>query len=62
MGEAAKAGRESESGFSIKPIYVRDDLPDDLDQRLSTPREYPNTPGVYQQMYTTRPWTSLLYT
>src|SRR5512138_1901906 len=61
MGEPAKPGRESESGFSIRTVYDRNDLPDDLDKRLGVPGEYPFTRGVYPGMYTRRPWTMRQY-
>jgi len=61
MGEQAKPGRASESGFPIRPVYARPDLPDDLDDRLGSPGEYPFTRGVYPGMYTQRPWTMRQY-
>jgi methylmalonyl-CoA mutase N-terminal domain/subunit len=61
MGESAKAGRDSESGFVIKPVYGPEDLPDDLDERLAEPGSYPFTRGVYPSMYTSRPWTMRQY-
>jgi methylmalonyl-CoA mutase, N-terminal domain len=53
--------RRSESGFPIKAVYERADAPEDLDQRLGRPGEYPYTRGVYPTMYTTRPWTMRQY-
>jgi methylmalonyl-CoA mutase N-terminal domain/subunit len=53
--------RLSESGFPIKAVYERADAPDDLDQRIGRPGEYPYTRGVYSTMYTTRPWTMRQY-
>jgi methylmalonyl-CoA mutase N-terminal domain/subunit len=61
MGEHAKPGRASESGFPIRPVYDRADLPDDLAERLGRPGAYPYTRGVYPQMYTARPWTIRQY-
>jgi methylmalonyl-CoA mutase N-terminal domain/subunit len=61
MAEPAKSGRESESGFLIRPVYGPGDLPGDLAQRLGDPGEYPYTRGVYQGMYTRRPWTMRQY-
>jgi methylmalonyl-CoA mutase N-terminal domain/subunit len=52
------AGRPSESGFPVKPVYDKSDLPADLDER---PGAYPFTRGVYPTMYTTRPWTMRQY-
>jgi methylmalonyl-CoA mutase N-terminal domain/subunit len=53
--------RRSESGFPIKVVYDRADAPEDLDERLGRPGEYPYTRGVYPTMYTTRPWTMRQY-
>lgn len=61
MGEQAKPGRHSESGFPIQPVYARADLPDDRADRLGEPGEYPYTRGVYPGMYTARPWTMRQY-
>jgi methylmalonyl-CoA mutase, N-terminal domain len=55
------AARRGESGFPIKPVYDRTDLPGDLDERLGRPGEYPYTRGVYPTMYTSRPWTMRQY-
>jgi methylmalonyl-CoA mutase, N-terminal domain len=61
MGEDALPGRQSESGFVVKPVYGESDLPDDLTERLGGPGDYPYTRGVYPTMYTTRPWTMRQY-
>ncbi|HEX7744702.1 MAG TPA: methylmalonyl-CoA mutase family protein [Micromonosporaceae bacterium] len=53
--------RLSESGFPIKAVYEHADFPDDLDERIGRPGEYPYTRGVYPTMYTTRPWTMRQY-
>src|SRR2546428_8357914 len=53
--------RRAESGFVLHPVYRADDLPDDLDQRVGEPGEYPFTRGVYPTMYTRRPWTMRQY-
>jgi methylmalonyl-CoA mutase N-terminal domain/subunit len=53
--------RLSESGFPVKPVYDRSDLPADLESRLGKPGEYPFTRGVYPTMYTSRPWTMRQY-
>jgi methylmalonyl-CoA mutase N-terminal domain/subunit len=53
--------RLSESGFPIKDVYDRSDLPEDLDARLGRPGAYPYTRGVYPSMYTSRPWTMRQY-
>ncbi|MQA81506.1 MAG: methylmalonyl-CoA mutase [Streptosporangiales bacterium] len=55
-------GRESESGFSIPPVYGPESLDGfDPDERLGRPGEYPYTRGVYPSMYTSRPWTMRQY-
>ena len=61
MSESAKSGRDSQSGFVIKPVYGVEDLPADLPERLGAPGEYPYTRGVYPGMYTKRPWTMRQY-
>jgi methylmalonyl-CoA mutase N-terminal domain/subunit len=61
MGQRAQSGRESESGFSIETVYDEEDLPDQLDERLGAPGEYPYTRGIYPTMYTSRPWTMRQY-
>ncbi|HYN92542.1 MAG TPA: methylmalonyl-CoA mutase family protein [Pilimelia sp.] len=57
----APAGRASESGFGLRPVYDGGDLPADLPERLGRPGEYPYTRGVYPAMYTHRPWTMRQY-
>jgi methylmalonyl-CoA mutase N-terminal domain/subunit len=51
----------AESGFEIKPVYRRDDVAPDVDERLGEPGAYPYTRGVYPAMYTKRPWTMRQY-
>ncbi|MEU8229513.1 methylmalonyl-CoA mutase family protein [Actinoplanes sp. NPDC048967] len=51
----------AESGFEIKPVYHRDDVAPDVDERLGEPGAYPYTRGVYPTMYTQRPWTMRQY-
>jgi methylmalonyl-CoA mutase N-terminal domain/subunit len=53
--------RSNESGLPVKPVYVRDDLAPDIGERLGRPGEYPYTRGVYETMYTQRPWTMRQY-
>src|SRR6201991_3968876 len=55
------AQRKSESGFEVKPVYDRTDLPGDVDERVGRPGDYPYTRGVYPTMYTSRPWTMRQY-
>ena len=37
--------RFTDSGIEIEPLYTADDIPDDLDERLGQPGEYPFTRG-----------------
>ncbi|HEX5543286.1 MAG TPA: methylmalonyl-CoA mutase family protein [Micromonospora sp.] len=53
--------RLSESGFPIKTAYGPEDVPENLDERLGRPGEFPYTRGVYPTMYTSRPWTMRQY-
>ncbi|HSV66638.1 MAG TPA: methylmalonyl-CoA mutase family protein [Mycobacteriales bacterium] len=53
--------RNSESGFSIPPVYRAGDVQAGLPERLGEPGEYPFTRGVYPTMYTRRPWTMRQY-
>src|SRR5256714_1035350 len=49
--------RETDSGIEIKPVYTRDDAPDELE----LPGEFPFTRGPYKDMYRGRPWTIRQY-
>ncbi|HEY6424392.1 MAG TPA: methylmalonyl-CoA mutase family protein [Pseudonocardiaceae bacterium] len=60
MGNMA-AGKRTESGFGVKPVYHADDVADGLAGRLGEPGEFPFTRGVYPTMYTQRPWTMRQY-
>src|SRR5436190_1822320 len=54
--------RESESGLPIEPVYGPEALAGwDPAARLGEPGAYPFTRGVYQSMYTGRPWTMRQY-
>jgi methylmalonyl-CoA mutase N-terminal domain/subunit len=53
--------RMSESGLPIAPLYGPADLKPGLDERLGTPGSYPFTRGVYESMYTGKPWTMRQY-
>ncbi|WP_020576975.1 acyl-CoA mutase large subunit family protein [Actinopolymorpha alba] len=56
------AGRPSESGFAIEPVYGPDDLPGWVPaEKLGEPGRYPYTRGVYPTMYTGRTWTMRQY-
>ncbi len=45
------------SGEEIRPLYTKDDLPKDFEDRLGVPGQYPFTRGVYPAMYRGRLWT-----
>jgi methylmalonyl-CoA mutase, N-terminal domain len=45
------------SGEPIRPLYMERDLPDDPDEAIGLPGEYPFTRGVYPSMYRGRLWT-----
>jgi methylmalonyl-CoA mutase, N-terminal domain len=45
------------SGEPIAPLYTPDDLPDDAEERIGVPGEFPYTRGVYPTMYRGRLWT-----
>jgi|SRR5579884_490162 len=45
------------SGEPIKPLYTEADLPDDCDDAIGLPGEFPYTRGVYGSMYRGRLWT-----
>jgi len=53
--------RETESGLPVKPVYGPDSVAPDLQHRLGAPGSYPFTRGVYETMYTKRPWTMRQY-
>ncbi len=53
---------ETESGLPFEPVYGPEALADwDPAQRLGEAGEYPYTRGVYESMYTGRPWTMRQY-
>ncbi|HYJ00106.1 MAG TPA: methylmalonyl-CoA mutase family protein [Thermoleophilaceae bacterium] len=45
------------SGEPIAPLYTAADLPDDEDDRIGLPGQFPYTRGVYPSMYRGRLWT-----
>jgi methylmalonyl-CoA mutase N-terminal domain/subunit len=45
------------SGEPVKPLYTPADLPEDVDQAIGLPGEFPYTRGVYASMYRGRLWT-----
>jgi methylmalonyl-CoA mutase N-terminal domain/subunit len=48
---------ETISGEPVKPLYTDADLPEDPEQAIGLPGEYPYTRGVYGSMYRGRLWT-----
>ena len=63
MSESPVADEQmvTESGIPVAPVYRRDDLPDDLDARLTDPGTFPYVRGPYAGMYRVRPWTMRQY-
>ena len=53
--------RLNESGIPVKPVYGSADVAPGLAERLGTPGSFPYTRGVYDTMYTQRPWTMRQY-
>ena len=53
--------RRNESGLPVKPAYTVEDVAPGLDERLGRPGGFPYTRGVYETMYTQRPWTMRQY-
>ncbi|KPV46825.1 methylmalonyl-CoA mutase [Acidiplasma aeolicum] len=49
------------SDFKIKELYTRGDLPENLDEVLGMPGEYPYTRGVYPNMYRGKLWTMRMF-
>ncbi|MBA2377182.1 MAG: methylmalonyl-CoA mutase, partial [Rubrobacter sp.] len=45
------------SGVPIKPLYTKEDVEGNSDEKLGYPGEYPYTRGVYPNMYRGRLWT-----
>ncbi|HEY1522219.1 MAG TPA: methylmalonyl-CoA mutase family protein [Solirubrobacteraceae bacterium] len=45
------------SGEAIEPLYTERDLPEDPEDAIGLPGEYPYTRGVYPSMYRGRLWT-----
>jgi methylmalonyl-CoA mutase N-terminal domain/subunit len=57
-GRAKIAGRLTDSGIEVKPVYTAADLPPG---ELELPGEHPFTRGPYETMYRGRPWTMRQY-
>src|SRR3954467_3757453 len=43
--------RFTDSGIEIEPLYTAADVPEDLEERLGDPGEFPFTRGVHREMY-----------
>ncbi len=57
MGQERDAPFSTISGEPINPLYTEADLPEDLEQAVGLPGEFPYTRGVYRSMYRGRLWT-----
>jgi len=53
--------RFTDSGIEVKPLYTSDDVPEDLEERLGEPGEYPFTRGIHRDMYREQLWTMRQY-
>jgi len=53
--------RFTDSGIEIKPLYAEPDLPEDLNERLGEPGDYPFTRGIHRDMYRGQLWTMRQY-
>src|SRR3712207_6767151 len=51
------ASLASLSGEPIRALYTASDLPEDAQQRIGLPGQFPFTRGVYPSMYRGRLWT-----
>ena len=45
------------SGTPVEPLYTEADLPENADEQIGLPGQYPFTRGVYPSMYRGRLWT-----
>jgi methylmalonyl-CoA mutase, N-terminal domain len=53
--------RFTDSGIEIEPLYEAGDVPEDLDERLGEPGEFPFTRGPHREMYRKQLWTMRQY-
>src|SRR5215210_8249656 len=53
--------RFTDSGIEIEPLYTAGDVPEDLDERLGEPGDFPFTRGVHREMYRKQLWTMRQY-
>ncbi len=52
---------ENSSSIPIRDIYTPEMLPENIDELLGLPGEYPFTRGVYPNMYRGKPWTMRMF-
>src|SRR5512142_1977482 len=53
--------RFTDSGIEIKPLYTDADIPENLNERLGEPGQYPYTRGIHRDMYRKQLWTHRQY-
>jgi methylmalonyl-CoA mutase, N-terminal domain len=53
--------RFTDSGIEIRPLYTEQDLPENLEEKLGRPGDYPFTRGIHERMYRDRQWTMRQY-
>jgi methylmalonyl-CoA mutase N-terminal domain/subunit len=53
--------RFTDSGIEVKHVYTEDDVPENLEEELGEPGEYPFTRGIHPDMYRSRRWTMRQY-
>src|ERR687894_230288 len=53
--------RFTDSGIEIQPLYEAGDVPEDLEERLGEPGEFPFTRGPHREMYRKQLWTMRQY-
>src|SRR4051794_21787650 len=53
--------RFTDSGIEIEPLYTAADVPENLQERLGDPGEFPFTRGVHREMYRKQVWTMRQY-
>src|SRR4051794_40063380 len=53
--------RFTDSGIEIEPLYTAADVPENLQERLGDPGEFPFTRGVHREMYRKQLWTMRQY-
>ncbi len=58
----SRGSKATESGLPLEPVYGPEALKDwDPESQLGRPGELPYTRGIYESMYTGRPWTMRQY-